>query len=86
MSGVQGRGKVLRAPPSHPWGPALTCAVPLFRIQGEAAVTPALKAADGVAALAVGAEARDHLALVDVCRGNTMWGPQCEPPLGALCA
>lgn len=42
------------------------CAVPLFRIQGEAAVTPALKAADGVAALAVGAEARDHLALVDV--------------------
>lgn len=42
------------------------CAVPFFGIQSKAAVTPALKAADGVSALAVGAEAGNHLALIDI--------------------
>lgn len=42
------------------------CAVPFFRIKSEATVTPALKAADGVPALAMGAEAGNHLALIDI--------------------
>lgn len=42
------------------------CAVPLFRVQSKATVAPALEAADGVSALAVGTEARYHLALVDI--------------------
>lgn len=42
------------------------CAVPLFGIQSEATVTPALEAADGVSALAVGTEAGYHLAFVDI--------------------
>lgn len=42
------------------------CAVPLFRVQSKAAVTPALEAANGVPALAVGTEAGYHLALVNV--------------------
>lgn len=42
------------------------CAVPLFRIQRKAAVTPALEAANGVPALAVGTEAGYHLALIDI--------------------
>lgn len=42
------------------------CAVPLFRIQSKATVTPTLEAANGVPALAVGTEAGYHLALIDI--------------------
>lgn len=42
------------------------CAVPLLRVESEPAITPALEAANGVPALAVGTEAGYHLALVDV--------------------
>lgn len=45
---------------------SLTCAVPFFRVKSKATVTPALKAANGVSALAVGAKAGDHLALIDI--------------------
>ena len=50
--------------------PSLTCAVPFFRIQSKAAVTPALEAANGVPALAVGAQVGNHLTLVDVFKRN----------------
>lgn len=53
---------------------SLTCAVPLLRIQSEATVAPALEAADGVSALAMGTEAGYHLALVDIFRKRKMQG------------
>lgn len=52
------------------WAPSLTCAVPFFRIQSKAAITPALEAANGVPALAVGAQVGNHLTLVDVFKKN----------------
>lgn len=52
--------------------PSLTCAVPFFRVKSKATVTPALKAANGVSALAMGAEAGDHLALVDIFKKKKM--------------
>lgn len=42
------------------------CAVPFFRIKSKATVTPALEAANGISALAMGAEAGYHLALIDI--------------------
>lgn len=45
-----------------------TCAVPLLRRQSEAAVAATLEAADGVPAVSVSAETREHLALVHIWR------------------
>lgn len=42
------------------------CAVPFFRVKSKATVAPALKTANGVSALAVGAEAGNHLAFIDI--------------------
>lgn len=62
----------MKTPPSHPC--RLTGAVPLFRVQSKAAVTPALEAANGVPALAMGTEAGYHLALIDIFRKMKMRG------------
>lgn len=66
LAGKRESGKTPRLPPLETH--TLTCAVPLFRVQSKATVAPALEAADGVSALAVGTEARYHLALVDIFR------------------
>lgn len=50
--------------------PSLTCAIPFFRVKSKATVTPALKAANGVSAFAVGTEAGNHLAFVDIFKKN----------------
>lgn len=42
------------------------CAVSFFSIKSKATVTPALKAADGVSALAMCTQAGDHLTLIDI--------------------
>lgn len=69
--GNVGKGKSSTGCPSK-GSPSLTCAVPFFRVKSKATVTPALKAADGVSALAMGAEAGDHLALIDIFKKKKM--------------
>ena len=48
----------------------LTCAVVAAALDGVTLVTLADEAADGVAALAVGAQRREHHTLVDVCKNT----------------
>lgn len=48
--------------------PPHTCAVPLLRSQGKAAVAATLETPDGVPAISVGAETLEHFTLVHICR------------------